>query len=223
MAENINPTFQFGPLANFKMYSGEGGADCVPFDGIVKVTTTSFSTYTSKAKPGEQGKPMVRWNMVIEDEDAKGMRLISHVHAGGVDRHGEPMARQLAESMVSMGTTEENIQKNAQQNAAMPLVELCEKYVGRTGYVEISADEYEGEETTRVDNWVTAERYTQAKSVGAHRKPRKKVSPKRDQQVVQGAADVNIGGGQTQATTPPAAAGNETAPPADGSSTFPML
>lgn len=173
--QNTDFNFYFTPFATYEAYSGEGGSDNVPFAGLVHVNLTSLSAFHTAPKDGSQPKPAVKVGSVIQDEDGKGLRLISTVLAGGKDKNGDDLGRQFIDLLVSSGTTVDAIKKNAQNNVGGPISGILNQLRGRGAYCEIDGDTYDGRETTRVLNWVTKERYEQAKAIGAHRRPRRKV------------------------------------------------
>lgn len=220
MTENVVRGFNFTKAKDYTPYSGEGGADAVPFDGLVAVTLAGSNTYDAKKNDRNETPPMIRVNAVIQDEDGGGLRLISHLHLDGTDRNGDWMGRQFCDFISSCGTPLENIHKNAASGVNVPDANaIVKKYMEekRTGYCEIEADVYDGKETTRVKNWVTKERYEQAKTIGAHRRKRRAVNATAPANT----GGVNLGGGGGQAAN--GAATGQATTPSQGSSSLPML
>lgn len=219
MAENVVRGFSYAKGKDFTPFSGEGGADAVPFDGLVAISLAGSATYDAKKNERGETPAMIRVNAVIQDEgDGQGLRLISHLHLDGTDRNGDWMGRQFLEFQHSCGTSVEQIHKNAEAGTNVPDANLIiKKYMDdkRTGYCEIEADVYDGRETTRVKNWITKERYEQAKAIGAHRRKRRTVGTTASP----GAGGVNLGGGAAANGATPGQAST----PAAGGSSLPML
>lgn len=201
----------FTPHTEYEPYSGEGASDRIPFDGYFKVNVASYKPYMTKAKDGQPPKPSIKVGAVIQDDDAKGMKLIDDVLCGGKDKNGEDLSRQLMEFLHSTGTPKDSIRQNAANKTKANIDAVMAKVVGRTAYCEVQADTYDGKETSRVINWITEERYNQAKTVGAHRRSRRATGATQGG----GAGFQNLGG-----TPNGAAAGTST--PAGGNS-LPML
>jgi hypothetical protein len=216
MAENTTRGFNFAKGKDFTPYAGEA-VDCLPFDGYVAVALTGSATFDSK--PNERGErvPMIRINGVVQDEgEGQGMRILSNLHLDGTDRNGGWMGRQFLEFMHSCGTTLETIVKNAESGVVINDANLIVKKFmeeKRLGYLEVEADVYDGRETTRVKNWISKEKYEQARLVGAHRRKRRAVGT-----APASGAVANLGGGGAM----PMAAANGTAAAASASA-LPML
>lgn len=214
MAEQqVDFNFSFAPHTQYAPYTGEGGSDPFPQDGLYAVKLGGFKPYFTKDKKF----PALKVHGVAEDEDAKGLRLIDDVLCGGKDKNGDDLGRQFCDLLVSSGTAVDSIHQNAQKGVEGSISAITKQLVNRVAYVEIEADVYEGKETSKVRNWITKERYEQAKAIGAHRRKRRAVG----QQAQAGAGGMNLGGGAAAApngaANPPAAAGT----PAGGA--LPML
>ena len=216
MAENTSFDFSFAPHKEYTPYSGDA-SDMIPFDGFVAVKLGNMKPYLTK----EKKFPALKVASVILDEDGKGLRLVDDVMCGGKDKNGDDLGRQFCDLLVSAGTPVDAIRQNAANGASAPIEHIIAKIAGKEAYCEIQADVYEGKDTSKVINWITKERYDQAKVIGAHRRSRRKVV----QQNAAGAQNVNLGGGiQTNAAGPGT---NGTVAPAAAaagkSDTLPML
>lgn len=214
MSDNkpVDFEFSFAPYKGFQPYTGDGGSDMFPFDGLIEVKVGTITPYRTKGKDGVEGKPAVKVHGTAQDSDAGGLRVIDDVLCGGQDRNGEDLGRQFIEFMLSTGTTLESIHKNAESGAKGSIQAIAKGLVGRTAYAEIEADVYDGKQTTKVRNWVTKERYEQAKTIGAHRRPRRTVAAG----AAAGGAGTAVGGGAANGVAPAAV-------PAAGGSALPML
>ncbi|APU88858.1 hypothetical protein Rctr197k_027 [Virus Rctr197k] len=210
--ENVDFNFAFAPYKEYKPYEGDGGTDTFPFDGFIAVKFSSFRPYFTKDKK----YPALKAAGLAEDDDAKGMRVMDDVLCGGKDKNGEDLGRQFVDLLLSSGTALESVHKNAASNVEGSIKAITAQLVGRIAYAEIEADVYDGKETTKVKNWITKERYEQAKLIGAHRRKRRAVNLQANPAAGGG---VPLGGpGAANGTTQPAAAGA----PAGGSA-LPML
>lgn len=206
MAEDIDFQFDFSPYKEYVPYSGDGGSDLLPFDGIVTSKIVKIVPYITKSKihdGKEVGKKnAVKVYTVVTDEEgwkdaagvlhtAKGCKLISDVLCSGEDKNNEALGRQLIDLLLSTGTTLEKIHQNAAAGAKMGIKQIGQALTEKACYQRVrAAITNQGKETTDAE-FVTPENYTQAKTIGAHRSSRKAVAPATVAAAAQG---MNLGG-----------------------------
>ena len=171
MTDNVNFVFKFGNHKEFTPYIGDGGMDLFPFDGLIPVALTAFRPFESK----DNKFPSLKVAGVCSEEDCKGMRVMDSLLCGGKDKNGNDLGRQFVEFLLSSGTALENFLANAKNNIEAPIGDITAKLTGRTAYAEVERDMYDGREVSKVRRWVTEEAYKQAKTLGAHRRPPRKV------------------------------------------------
>jgi hypothetical protein len=125
---------------------------------MVAVKLVKLHGYRSKDKK----LPMAKIVIAALDEDVKNLKLITDEAMGGKDKHGEDLGRQFITVLNSTGTDVEKIHANAANGVKMSNTQIFQALEGKEGYVEIEADVWDGQEITRVKNWITKERYEQA-------------------------------------------------------------
>lgn len=199
--QEVDFKFSFAPFKDFVPFTGEQ-SDMIPEDGIGLATITGFRPYFSKAKPGEQPKPMLSLAATIQDADFKGLRLVDQVLCGGLDKHNEDLGRQLVEVLVATGITSDQIHGMAQDARFqdMSIRQIAQAYLmGKTVVVEWEADSYEGRPTSSVRRWQAdltmperQARLQQQQVLKAHRRPRRAVQSTAATQAAAGA--FNVGG-----------------------------
>jgi hypothetical protein len=142
-----------------------GSSELLSHDGTFKFTIKNAKS--GKSKSGNDKLTVV---LVCEDEDNKGRQLIKDVAAGGNDKNGKPLVRQLGDLLLAQGTGVEKIRAIGAQGS-IDLDALAQQLTGRAVFATVSADTYEGKTRSQIDNFVPVERYDADKAVGAHRKP----------------------------------------------------
>jgi len=154
-------------LKDYEQYDGLGSGDVFPKAGLY-VATIEKSRATTAEK---DGKPMIVVVPVAQDEDARGLRTKPHnVLCGGLDKNNKSLGRQLGDLFVSLGMPSEEVKKIT---GSATLGQLAAQVIGKTVYIDVDSEFYEGKEQSAVVNFVTKERYETAKAANAHRRPRR--------------------------------------------------
>ena len=198
--------FNFGALKGWTPYSKDGGRDRLPEDGFYYVTATSFQYGRSKPKPdGTGNNPMVTFYGTVSEGDPKteGLRVVREVLYDGVDKKGNSLARQFGQMLFAFGMSAEVLQQNAEQGVVVGVEEICNSLIGKGVVVDMEADEYEGNETSKVRDFVDPEVYMKLKSIGKTKRPRKSLDASvgggLPAELAAQAKAFNLGGGQPPA------------------------
>jgi hypothetical protein len=158
------PPLDFTGISGFTARSGGSASGLLSHNGdfLVKITT---------ATPGisKQGNAQVTFVCIIQDEDNKGIAVKSWVPYAGNNKNGEPNAKRLWEVLDSAGTTQEQFAKLEGQQ--LDIAEVCNLLAGRDAHVNCIAEEYNGRWSSKINYWVSKQRYEDQKAVGAHRTP----------------------------------------------------
>lgn len=173
MANEINFNVNFAEAAKWEPYTGFGSAALFRQDGIFKFTIVDV-------KPALTKKNDPKFDLVLrcEDADEKGQVIYGQVMAGGTDKNGNPLSRQLWDLVASLaGATPEKVKGMAAigTQGAAAVVGLLK---GKTCHAEVRAESYTNPQTgvtattSRPENFVAEIRYTEAVAIGAHRRER---------------------------------------------------
>lgn len=168
MSDKISFKVDFGEAATYTPYEGLGTSSLLKQDGFYAVTITKVVAGRSK----ESQNPKFTIALSVIDEDEKGATLLADVLAGGKDKNGNPLSRQLWDVFHSMGMTQAQVQglaANGQQDGDVVISTLT----GKTVYANVEAETYNGNTSSRVRGFIAGQRYNDAKAANAHRKPRK--------------------------------------------------
>jgi hypothetical protein len=145
-------------------YEGDP-VDFVPFEGYASARVT-------KCVP-QKAKNSSNWNMkinlVLEDEDCKGMRLIRYQPYTGTRDDGRQNMDGFREFLLSTGTDLEKIQ--ALEGKQLSADEICKQVTGRVCFPSIGAGEYEGKPRSEVKGFIPKKKFEEEKAIGAHRRP----------------------------------------------------
>lgn len=171
MAENKSFTVDLSGLATFTASEGIGSSALLKMDGyyaltIAKVTQGQTSTGNNK----------FILSCSVQDADEKGQSIIADVLASGTTQKGDlnivkhPMG--LGRLLQSMGMTQEQVQKYS-ANGQQPGDALAQAFSGKTVYLNIEAETYNGNTRSRCQNFITKQQYEDAVAANAHRKVRK--------------------------------------------------
>lgn len=171
MAENKSFTVDLSGLSNFTMSEGIGSSSLLKMDGyyaltIAKVTQGQSSTGNNK----------FILSCAVQDADEKGQSLIADVLASGTTQKGDlnivkhPMG--LGRLLASLGMTQEQVQRYA-ANGTQPGDAMAAAFTGKTVYVNVEAETYNGNTRSRCQNFITKQQYEDAVAANAHRKVRK--------------------------------------------------
>ena len=166
---NVNFNIDFSEASGYEgLVDGVGSASLLKKDGLYAATITRVTLTESK----EAKNPMFLVAFTVNDEDEKGASLLTNVLVGGKDKNGKPNSKQLWDLLSSTGKTLEDIKALA-ANGQQPGSSVAAALVGKTAYVNVEAEAYNGNTSSRIKGYSTQARYEDAVSANAHRKPRK--------------------------------------------------
>lgn len=168
MADKISFVVDFAELANYTPVEGIGTSGLLKLDGFYSLTIHKVTLGRSK----EAGNPKFILSTTVNDTDEKGQTIVAEVLAGGKDKNGNPLARQLGDLFHSMGLTMEQVRAMA-NNGQQQGEAVANMLTGKTVHALIEAETYNGNTTSRVRNFVGKTKYDDAVAANAHRKPRK--------------------------------------------------
>lgn len=169
MADKISFGVDFSEFANYTgIVDGIGSSALLKMDGFYKLLI-------QKATPGkakESGNPKFILTCLVQDEDEKGQTIVADVLAGGRDKNGNPNSHKLANLFESMGLTIQQIAAMS-SNGTVDGDKVAASLTGKVVHGNVEAEAYNGNVSSRVRNFVTTTKYTDAVSANAHRKPHK--------------------------------------------------
>jgi len=166
MSQQQLPPLSFLGLDDYKPYEG-GGHGFVPQEGLYKVIVDRADA--GLTKDGTKGS--VKVGGTIQDVDmGAGVHLMDDVLYSGVDSNGKNLARQFADFLVSTGTDPAVIRQQAATGGGnLKIDDVCAQLIGRTAYIELKFDTYNGETRSKIANWILPERYLKAAEKNQHR------------------------------------------------------
>jgi hypothetical protein len=168
VAEKISFKVDFGEAASFVPYEGLGSSALLKQDGFYMATINKVVPGKSK----ESGNPKFIFSLTVQDEDEKGQTVIGEALAGGKDKNGAPLSRQLWEVFFSMGMTQQQVQALA-ANGLQDAEAVATTLTGKTVFLNVEAETYNGNTSSRVRGFIAKQRYEDAKAANAHRKAHK--------------------------------------------------
>lgn len=167
MADKINFNVDLSGLASYTPVEGIGSSSLLKMDGFYSAVVTKILLGKSSS-----GNNKFIVGLAVQDADEKGSTLIADVLVSGTDKNGNPNIRQLGDFLSSIGMSMEQIRAFA-ANGQQPGEALAGQLQGKTCFPNVEAETYEGNTRSRVRGWVNKQRYDDAVSANAHRKPRK--------------------------------------------------
>lgn len=171
MAEKINFNIDLAGLKDFVPYEGLGTSSLLKQDGYYQTTINKIVLGKSST-----GNPKYIVSMTVTDADEKGQTLLADVLVGGLDKNGNSNIRRLGDFLLSVGMGVEAIRALA-GNGQVPGEALAQQLLGKLAHVEVEAETYNGNTTSRVRNFIPPSRYSDAVAANAHRKPRRGDQP----------------------------------------------
>lgn len=153
------------------------GSDLLPKDGDFEFECTGVEEGESSTK----NKKFVM-TLIATDEDAAGNRIIKHVPVSGKRTDGKLNVLQLKEALFSLysgvvATEDEAIAKvNALLGKKVNSDKLIEAMKGKKFWGTCNAQQFERDNgsigwSSSLDSWISKQKYTARKDIGAHRKP----------------------------------------------------
>lgn len=166
--DKVSFVVDFAEAAAYTPVEGIGTSGLLKLDGFYSLTINRVTLGKSK----EAQNPKFILSTTVNDADEKGQTIIAEVLAGGKDKNGNPLSRQLWDLFHSMGYSQDQVRALA-GNGAQPGDAVAAMLTGKVVHALIEAETYNGNTTSRVRNFVAKTRYEDAVAANAHRKPRK--------------------------------------------------
>ena len=167
MAEKIDFNVDLSGLSAYTPVEGIGTSSLLKQDGFYSATITKVTLGKSQS-----GNSKFILSLAVQDTDEKGATLIADVLLSGSDKNGNPNIRQFGDLLASMGMSQDAVRQFA-ANGTQPGATLATTITGKTVFVNVEAETYEGNTRSRVRGFINGQRYNDAVSANAHRKPRK--------------------------------------------------
>lgn len=165
MADKVSFSIDLSGLSDFTPVESMGSSSLLKQDGY-------YQCIVNTVKLGKSGSGNNKFviGLTVQDADEKGAQLIADVLVSGVDKNGGLNVRKLGEFMTSMGMTQEQIRAFA-GNGTQPGEAIAQQLSGKTCYASVEAETYNGTTRSKVNNFVTKQRYDDSVAANAHRKP----------------------------------------------------
>lgn len=167
MAEKISFNIDFSGLANYTPVEGVGTSALLKMDGFYAAAVEKVTLGKSSS-----GNHKLIMTLAVQDADEKGQTLVADVLVSGSDKNGNPNIRQLGDFLHSLGMNTEQV-RGLSASAAQNGEAFGTQLRGKVAYCNVEAETYNGNTRSRVQGYVTKQRYDDAVSANAHRKPRK--------------------------------------------------
>ncbi len=165
MADKVSFSIDLSGLSDFTPVESMGSSSLLKLDGY-------YGCVVNTVKLGKSGSGNNKFviGLTVQDTDEKGAQLIADVLVSGVDKNGGLNVRKLGEFMTSMGMSQEQIRAFA-GNGTQPGEAIAQQLSGKTCYASVEAETYNGTTRSKVNNFVTKQRYDDSVAANAHRKP----------------------------------------------------
>lgn len=171
MAEKVSFNVDLSVLSNFTASEGIGSSALLKMDGYYALTVTKVTMGQSSS-----GNNKFILSCAVQDADEKGQSIVADVLASGTTQKGDPNAIKhpmgLARLFNSLGMTQEQVRAYA-ANGSQPGDALAQLFTGKTIYLNIEAETYNGNTRSRAQSFITKGQYDDAVAANAHRKVRK--------------------------------------------------
>lgn len=165
--DKVSFVIDFSGLANYAPVEGIGSSSLLKMDGFYAATIERVTQGKSSS-----GNNKLILSLSVQDADERGQSLIADVLVSGQDKNGNANIRQLGDLLYSLGMSPEQVKAMA-STAATPGDAFGNQLKGKTTHVNVEAETYNGNTTSRVRGYISKQRYEDAVSANAHRKPRK--------------------------------------------------
>lgn len=165
--EKVSFNIDFSGLANYAPVEGIGSSSLLKMDGFYAATIERVTQGKSST-----GNNKLILSLSVQDSDERGQSLIADVLVSGTDKNGNPNIRQLGDLLHSLGMTPEAVKALA-STSAQPGEAFGNQLKGKVTHVNVEAETYNNNTTSRVRGYISKQRYEDAVSANAHRKPRK--------------------------------------------------
>lgn len=166
MSDNV--LINFADLADYTPYDGAGSAVLLPFDGMVRAKVIKFKTGSSKG-----GNKTVKLVLAITEDNVAGT-LYADIPVTGKDKNGEPLIRKFGDFLTSAGKSLDEIKAAAASGQQVPVDTIMEQMIEGSVqvFVEVEASTYNGKRSSKITNFVSPQRFSDAVTAGTHRRPR---------------------------------------------------
>ena len=165
--DKVSFNIDFSGLSSYTPVEGIGTSALLKMDGFYAASIERVTLGKSSS-----GNNKLILTLAVQDADEKGQTLVSDVLVSGQDKNGNPNIRQLGDLLASLGMSMEQVRAMA-GNPAAPGDAFGGQLKGKTTHVNVEAETYNGNTRSRVQGYITKQRYDDAVSANAHRKPRK--------------------------------------------------
>ena len=165
--DKVSFVIDFSGLANYAPVEGIGTSSLLKMDGFYSATIERVTQGKSST-----GNNKLILSLSVQDADERGQSLIADVLVSGSDKNGNPNIRQLGDLLHSLGMTPEAVKALA-GTAGQPGEAFGNQLKGKVTHVNVEAETYNNNTTSRVRGYISKQRYEDAVSANAHRKPRK--------------------------------------------------
>lgn len=167
MAEKISFNIDLSGLSNYTPVEGVGTSALLKMDGFYAAAIEKVTLGKSSS-----GNNKLILTLSVQDADERGQTLVADVLVSGTDKNGNGNIRQLGDLLSSLGMTQEQIRAFA-GNGTQSGDAFGASLKGKVAHCNVEAETYDGNTRSRVRGYVTKQRYDDAVSANAHRKPRK--------------------------------------------------
>lgn len=171
MAEKVSFNVDLSVLSNFVAGEGIGSSALLKMDGYYALTVTKVTMAQTSS-----GNNKFVLSCAVQDTDEKGQSIIADVLASGNTQKGDPNATKhpmgVARLFHSLGMSQEQVRAYA-ANGTQPGDALAQLFTGKTIYLNIEAETYQGNTRSRAQSFITKAQYDDAVAANAHRKVRK--------------------------------------------------
>lgn len=165
--DKVSFIIDFSGLANYAPVEGIGSSSLLKMDGFYAASIERVTQGKSSS-----GNNKLILSLSVQDADERGQSLIADVLVSGSDKNGNPNIRQLGDLLHSLGMAPEQVKALA-GTAGQPGDVFGGQLKGKTTHVNVEAETYNNETRSRVRGYIGKQRYEDAVSANAHRKPRK--------------------------------------------------
>lgn len=166
MSENI--TINFADALNYEPYQGDGSAVLLPQDGMFQVKITKFKTGTSPA-----GNKTVKLVLALAETDVSGT-LYSDIPVTGKRSDGKLNVEKFFDVLISAGQTLDQLKAAGQAGKSGDIGTIIQGLIdnGTVLIVDVEASTHKGRTSSKVQNFVSPKRFSDAKTAGNHRRTR---------------------------------------------------
>jgi len=166
MSENI--TINFADALKYEPYTGDGAAVLLPFDGMVRTKILKFKTGTSST-----GNKTVKLVLAVAEDDVSGT-LYADIAVTGARSDGKANVEKFFDLLISAGQNLDQLRQAGQAGKEGTVNEILNGLIksGTVVICDVKADTYEGRTSSKVNNFVSPQRFSDAQTAGTARRTR---------------------------------------------------